>query len=129
MALDTRATVAREAIDRLGSDRLEPHELLVEAAARIRRVVPYDMGGWMTLDPDSLLPTGTMRTGKPPALVRQLWDNEIETADLNHFPALTRAADPVATLCCAAATGRRGAPPACIASTAAARSARSSDAS
>jgi DNA-binding CsgD family transcriptional regulator len=102
MPFDTRAAVVREAISRLGHDRLEPHELLVEAAHRIRRVVPYDMGGWMTIDPDSLLPTGTMRSGKPPALVRQLWFNEIETADLNHFPTLLREDARVATLCSAA---------------------------
>jgi DNA-binding CsgD family transcriptional regulator len=98
MAFDTRAAVAREAISRLSGDSLEPHELLDEVSARVRRVVPYDMGGWMTLDPDSLLSTGAVRTGKTSPLVRQLWANEIETADLNNFPALARSGESVATL-------------------------------
>jgi DNA-binding CsgD family transcriptional regulator len=98
MAFDTRAALAREAISRLAGDRLEPHELLAEATARIRRVVPFDMGGCMTLDPDSLLPTGTLRTDKPPALVRDFWANELQSTDLHHFPTLAKAARPVATL-------------------------------
>src|SRR5262249_24623214 len=65
---------------------------------RISHVVPFDMGGWMTLDPDSLLPTGTMRSGKPPGLVRTLWDNEVDLTDLNHFPTLVRKGQQVATL-------------------------------
>jgi len=98
MTFDTRAAVVREAVSRLADDRLDPQDLLDEAAARIRRVVPYDLGGFMTLDPDTLLPTGNVRSGKSSALVDAFWRNELLTPDLHKFTELAGRRSPLATL-------------------------------
>jgi DNA-binding CsgD family transcriptional regulator len=98
MAFDTQAALAREAVSKLADDHLDPQELLREAGARIRRVVPHDLGGWMTLDPDTLLPTGNIRSGKSPALVEAFWRNELLTPDLHKFTELSRRRFPVATM-------------------------------
>jgi len=98
MAFDTRAALAREAVIKLGDGGLEPQELLFEAAERIRRVVPYDLGGWMTMDPDTLLPTGNIRSGKTPELTRAFWRNELFTPDVHKFTELVRRRSPVAVM-------------------------------
>ena len=103
MAFNTRAAVAREAVAKLAEDGLEPQELLHEAAARVRHVVPYELAGWMTMDPDTLLPTGTDQTEKPPDLIDAIWRNELFTPDLNKFTELARRRYPVAVLSTAGA--------------------------
>jgi hypothetical protein len=98
MAFDTRVAVAREAVIKLTSGGLDPQELLHEAAERIRRVVPYDLGGWMTMDPDTLLPTGNIRSGKTPELTQAFWRNELFTPDVHKFTELVRRHSPVAVM-------------------------------
>jgi DNA-binding CsgD family transcriptional regulator len=98
MAFDTRAALAREAVIKLGDGALEPPELLYEAAERVRRVVPYDLGGWMTMDPDTLLPTGNIRSGKTPELTQAFWRNELFTPDVHKFTELVRRRSPVAVM-------------------------------
>jgi DNA-binding CsgD family transcriptional regulator len=98
MAFDTRAALAREAVIKLADGGLGPQELLYEASERIRRVVPYELGGWMTLDPDTLLPTGNIRSGKTTELSRAFWRNELFTPDLHKFTELVRRRSPVAVL-------------------------------
>ena len=98
MAFDTRAALAREAVIKLGDGALEPPELLYEAAQRIRQVVPYDLGGWMTMDPDTLLPTGNIRSGKTPELTQAFWRNELFTPDVHKFTELVRRRSPVAVM-------------------------------
>jgi hypothetical protein len=98
MAFDTRAALAREAVAKLAESGLDPQELLHEAAARVRRVVPYDLAGWMTMDPDTLLPTGTVQTEKPRHLIDAIWRNELFTPDLHKFTELARRRHPVAVL-------------------------------
>lgn len=98
MAFDTRVAVAREAVIKLTNGGLDPQELLYEAAERIRRVVPYDLGGWMTMDPDTLLPTGNIRSGKTPELTQAFWRNELFTPDVHKFTELVRRHSPVAVM-------------------------------
>jgi DNA-binding CsgD family transcriptional regulator len=98
MAFDTRAALAREAVARLADGGLDPQELLHEAAARVRRVVPYELAGWMTMDPDTLLPTGADQTDKPRDLIDAIWRNELFTPDVHKFTDLARRRDPVAVL-------------------------------
>ena len=90
--------LAREAIVRIANARVDPAELLYELSTRIRRVVPYDAAGMFTLDPDSMLAAGTFEAGKPPALVRALWRNEVLDPDVNKLRHLAARRVPVAAL-------------------------------
>jgi DNA-binding CsgD family transcriptional regulator len=96
--LGTSAVLAREAAVKIGHARLSPQELFYEVSARMRRVVPFDAAGWMTLDPDSMLSGGALETSKSPALVRALWRNELLHPDVNTLVQLARRRVPVATL-------------------------------
>jgi len=53
----SRALAARDAIAALSAQALHPAELLHEAEGRVQAVVPYDIGAWWTVDPESLLAT------------------------------------------------------------------------
>jgi hypothetical protein len=78
----TSAGVVRDAVLKLARADLDPGEFLYEVAARVRRVVPWDGSGWMSLDPDTLLPSGTLDTEGSPGLIRALWRNELLTPDV-----------------------------------------------
>jgi DNA-binding CsgD family transcriptional regulator len=73
----TTAGGAREALHRLGHSSLDPQGFLDEVSAIVRRTIPHDVSGWMTLDPDTLLSSGTLVTQKSPELDRALWRNEL----------------------------------------------------
>lgn len=62
--LGTKAATAHDAIAALCADPPSAPELVEEVAARVRRVVPFDSGAWMTSDPDTLLPTSITKQGK-----------------------------------------------------------------
>ncbi|HEY4279275.1 MAG TPA: LuxR C-terminal-related transcriptional regulator [Conexibacter sp.] len=98
MGIDTRAALTREAVDRLSRADLSPQELLHEAATRIRRAVAFDFGAWVTLDPDTLLPTCNVRFAKPDNLIEGFWDNELLTPDVHKFSELASRRSPVATM-------------------------------
>jgi DNA-binding CsgD family transcriptional regulator len=98
MRSDTSAVLAREAISKLSRADLEPQEFFYEVSSRIRRVVPHDASGWMTLDPDTMLPGGTLETEKPPELVRALWRNELLVPDVHKLVELARRPLPIAAL-------------------------------
>ncbi len=68
--LGTKATAAREALEALAADPPPLPEYLEEVADRFARVVPYDSGAFMTVDPGSLLPTGVLSRGGSPELHR-----------------------------------------------------------
>jgi DNA-binding CsgD family transcriptional regulator len=53
----SRASAVRDAVAALSEQALDPADLLHQAEARIRAVVPYDAGAWWTVDPETLLPT------------------------------------------------------------------------
>jgi hypothetical protein len=62
----TSAAGARAALDRLRRSGLGPRDYLHEVSALVRRTVPHDVSGWMTLDPDTMLSTGTVEGQKSP---------------------------------------------------------------
>ena len=98
MRIDTSAAVARAAVSKLGAGTLDPAEFLHEVSVRVRRVVPHEASGWMTLDPDTTLPGGALETEKSPELVRALWRNELLTPDVNKLIDLTKRPSPLAAL-------------------------------
>ncbi|HEY4278655.1 MAG TPA: LuxR C-terminal-related transcriptional regulator [Conexibacter sp.] len=75
---------------------MDPHEFLYEVAERLARIVPHDASGWMTLDPDTLLPTGGFETGVARFMVRELWRNERQDGDVNNLVDVVRRKSPVA---------------------------------
>lgn len=56
-AHSSRARSVRRGITDLVSQAPPARELLDEVEARLRRVIPFDSGGWWTTDPETLLPT------------------------------------------------------------------------
>jgi DNA-binding CsgD family transcriptional regulator len=96
--MTTRATVAREAIERVCTLDLAPLELLGEVARRVRSAVPYDVAGWLLTDPATLLHTAAISEGVSPRLLAGLVDNELTTDDVAKFTAVARAERPVVTL-------------------------------
>jgi DNA-binding CsgD family transcriptional regulator len=96
--LDTSAALAREAVRTLGRSALEPQEFFYEVSVRIRRAVPHDASGWMTLDPDTMLSSGTLETEKSPELVRALWRNELLIPDVHKLAELALRRSPLASL-------------------------------
>jgi DNA-binding CsgD family transcriptional regulator len=96
--INTTAAVMRDAVAKVASAAVEPAEFFSEIATRLRRVVPYDASGWMTLDPDTLLPSGALETEKPAELVRTLWRNELQVPDAHKLTVLAAKPIPVAAL-------------------------------
>jgi DNA-binding CsgD family transcriptional regulator len=96
--IDTSAAVARAAVSKLGRAGLDPAEFLSEVSARVGRVVPHDMSSWMTLDPDTMLLSGTILTNKPAALLQDLLRNEQLVPDVHKITELARRPSPVAAL-------------------------------
>jgi DNA-binding NarL/FixJ family response regulator len=96
--INTTAAVTREAVAKLAAAAVDPAEFFSEVAARLHRVVAYDASGWMTLDPDSLLPSGALETEKPADLVRTLWRNELQVPDAHKLAVLAGKTKPVAAL-------------------------------
>jgi DNA-binding CsgD family transcriptional regulator len=95
----TSAVGAREALDRLRRGGLGPREYLHEVSALVRRTVPHDVSGWMTLDPDSMLSTGTLEARKSPELDRALWRNELlQDGDVHKLADLARRTSPVTAM-------------------------------
>jgi DNA-binding CsgD family transcriptional regulator len=96
MLTKTSAAGAREALGRLGRSGLGPHEYLHEVSTLVRRTVPHDVSGWMTLDPDTMLSTGTLEAQKSPELDRALWRNELlQDGDVHKLAELARRPSPV----------------------------------
>jgi DNA-binding NarL/FixJ family response regulator len=94
----TSVAGAREALGRLRRSGLGPYEYFHEVSALVRRTVPHDMSGWMTLDPETMLSTGTLETQKPAELDRALWRNELLQDDVHKLAELARRRSPVTSL-------------------------------
>ena len=95
----TAAGGAREALHRLGHGTLDPQEFLHEVSAVVRRTVPHDVSGWMTLDPDTLLSTGTLVTEKSHELDHALWRNELlQDGEVHKLAELAHRRSPVVAL-------------------------------
>jgi DNA-binding CsgD family transcriptional regulator len=99
MLTTTSAAGAREALRRLSRSGLDPQGYLEEVSVIVRRTVPHDVSGWMTLDPDTMLSSGTLVTQKSPELDRALWRNELEQdGDVEKLADLAMRPSPVAAL-------------------------------
>jgi DNA-binding CsgD family transcriptional regulator len=99
MLTSTCAAGARETLGRLRRGSLDPHEYFTEVSALIRRVVPHDVSGWMTLDPATMLSSGTLAAHKSPELDRALWRNELlQDGDVHKLTDLARRPSPVTAL-------------------------------
>jgi DNA-binding CsgD family transcriptional regulator len=95
----TSTAGARAALDRLRRSGLGPREYLHEVSALVRRTVPHDVAGWMTLDPDTMLSTGTLEAQKSPELDRALWRNELlQDGDVHKLAELARQRSPVTAM-------------------------------
>jgi DNA-binding CsgD family transcriptional regulator len=86
----TRATGVREAVAALAADARDPLELLAEAAERVRTVVPFEGGAWLTCDPETVMPTGSVSFEDSRDLAEEFLRNELLEADLNKFADLHR---------------------------------------
>ncbi|TCC50396.1 LuxR family transcriptional regulator [Kribbella pittospori] len=97
--LTTTYAAARETLRRLGRSSLDPQSYLDEVSALVRRTVPHDVSGWMTLDPDTLLSSGTLVAQKSPELDRALWRSELEPdGDVHKLAELSVHPSPVVAL-------------------------------
>lgn len=86
----TRATRVRASVAALAADARDPLELLAEAAERVRTVVPFESAAWMTCDPETVMPTGSVAFEETTDLAEAFLRNELLEADLNKFADLHR---------------------------------------
>ena len=99
MITSTSTAGAREALSRVRRSELEPQEYFHEVSAVVRRVVPHDQSGWMSLDPDTLLSSGTLEARKSLELDRGLWRNELlQDGDVHKLADLARRPSPVTSM-------------------------------
>ena len=97
---DRRAEAARAQLTALATAQLDAEEVQASAMAIVRRVVPFDAACWATVDPDTLLFTGSMTVEfEPgPALEQRFIALEAAGEDPNPFRDLARGPRPVARL-------------------------------
>jgi DNA-binding CsgD family transcriptional regulator len=95
-----RAAAVRETIADLCDRPPEPEELISEVADRVRRVVHYDGGAWMTTDPETLLPTTIVTINSSPELHAAHTRMELMEApgDVNNFIDLLQSGQTAAAL-------------------------------
>lgn len=98
MSLPRQADTARKDIVRLAHAGLDSAALRRAVAARLRRVVPAEAYGFATLDPATMLLTGSVRDNIPDATVALLAANEYGQEDYIKFSELARRTVPVGRL-------------------------------
>jgi DNA-binding CsgD family transcriptional regulator len=98
MSVPRQAEVARKDIVRLAHAGLDSAALRSAVAARLRRVVPAEAYGFATLDPATMLLTGSVRENIPDATVALLAANEYGEDDYIKFSDLARRAMPAGRL-------------------------------
>lgn len=76
----------------------DPLELFERVAELVREQVPYDVAGWILIDPDTMLMTGVYGEGVEPAQHRELIACELGLEDVNKFWELARDGVPAAAL-------------------------------
>jgi DNA-binding CsgD family transcriptional regulator len=69
-----------------------------EVVASLHSVTQFSWCAVMTVDPQTLLPTGGVVEGFPPEACAPFWDNELLAPGFNKFSTLARSTDTVATL-------------------------------
>ena len=90
MSLTRQAEAARNEIVRLAHGELDSAALRRAIAARLRRVVPAEAYGFATLDPATMLLTGSVRENIADATVALLARNEYAQDDYIKFSELAR---------------------------------------
>ena len=98
MSLPRQAETARKEIVRLAHAGLDSADLRRAITARLRRVVPADAYGFATLDPATMLLTGSVRENIPDITVALLAANEYGENDYIKFSELARRAVQVGRL-------------------------------
>jgi DNA-binding CsgD family transcriptional regulator len=98
MSLARQADTARKDIVRLAHAGLDSAALRRAIATRLRRVVPAEAYGFATVDPATMLLTGSVREDIPDATVALLAANEYGQDDYIKFAELARRAVPVGRL-------------------------------
>jgi regulatory LuxR family protein len=101
MSLPQQAETARKDIVRLAHAGLDSADLRRAIAARLRRVVPAEAYGFATVDPATMLLTGSVRENIPDTTVALLAANEYGEDDYIKFSELARRAVPVGRLAAA----------------------------
>src|SRR5690348_16643351 len=105
MSVPRQADTARKDIVRLAHAELDSAALRRAVAARLRRVVPAEAYGFATVDPATMLLTGSVRENIPDATVALLAANEYGQDDYIKFADLARGAVPVGRLSAATTRG------------------------
>lgn len=91
-------TQARDRMLRVVTREAEMAVVLDEALAALHSVSRFSWCALMTVDPQTLLPTGGVVEGFSAEACTPFWDNELLAPGFNKFNALARSTDTVATL-------------------------------
>lgn len=89
---------ARDVLLAADRDELGLGDVCEQVVRAFRTVASFDGCALMTVDAETLLPTGGVVDGFDPTACVPFWDNELVDADFNKFNVLARSTDPVATL-------------------------------
>src|SRR5215203_5572137 len=98
MVMDRSAERRRRDLIHLSHSGLTGRALLVEALARLRRVIPVEAYFAATTDPATVLFTGAAGEGIPEAASRLFLTNELLDDDVNKFVELARGPEAVRSL-------------------------------
>ena len=91
-------TRARDRLRELDGETPNLTATLEATQGALRDVATFTWGALMTVDPDTLLPTGGMVEGFAAEACAPFWDNELLAPGYNKFTELARSNTPVATL-------------------------------
>ena len=91
-------TKARDSLLRAIESAAELEVVLHRTMAALHDVTRFSWSALMPVDPQTLLPTGGLVEGFPPAACGPFWDDEMLAPGFNKFVALARSTDTVATL-------------------------------
>jgi DNA-binding CsgD family transcriptional regulator len=98
--MDQSAVARRteQTIIRLCQAGLDPHTLQIEVLRRLRKIIPIDAAFCATVDPATLLFTGSMTEEIPESVTPAFLSNEFLQDDVTKFVHLARSARPVQSL-------------------------------
>lgn len=91
-------TLARDRLLAAINSEADLSAVLHETLAALHSVTNFSWCAVMTVDPQTLLPTGGVVEGFSPDLCAPFWDNELLAPGFNKFNTLARSTDTVATL-------------------------------
>ncbi len=91
-------TLARDRLLETIKSEADMATVLEETLAALHSATRFSWCALMTVDPQTLLPTGGVVEGFSPGLCAPFWDNELLAPGFNKFNALARSTHTVATL-------------------------------